>query len=808
MAVARAAFTSMVTSNLAAEKAVIGALLKSEQAYWTVADKIKQEHFTDPLHQQIFGVVRDICEEGKRLSLVLLLSRLPPDHNGVMMDLLIHNYIRNAEDVTTPIDFAESIAESANMRRIEAIAHAMLKSIKKADQPAIDVAGEAELAILDVMHVSAPRRPIKEGEIAKAVVASAFRAKGGEFLPGYNTGLAAVDEVLGLIMPEDLGFICASQGDGKGQPLDAPVLTPFGYRPMGSLKVGTLVLSPDGSASTVIGVYPLGERQLYRVTFHDGTSTEVTEDHIWLAWKRGHAKYIRGSRVTGRRGSKLFTTKQMMECLGGARKPRFNIPVVAPIEFIGNRWQRPPIDPYLLGVLIGDGSLARGTIQLTSADPEIVSAVSKILKTKLIAKIDKRGNAAKTYSFLKDTKVRAGLERLGLYGKLSQDKFIPAEYFKLHMKHRWRLLQGLMDTDGWVNVNGDPRFCTASRQLADDVAWLARSLGAVVTMRTKPSHYKKGGIRHQCRDAFELRIKLANGADAFSLSRKKRLCNKPQSLYRTVTSIVPTRIAEAQCIKVSHPSSLYVTNDFIVTHNTALSMCIARHIAAQGLPVLCIQMEMSDEQIVAREMARECGMSVQEINEGAFDFAQAEAIKDAEEALQKPALYILDVDSITVRQLGAHCLAMKRTVGLAAVVVDQLDKLKSDTRHRDRFERGAEITRDLKNLFKRIKVPGIVLAQRTRTAQRRDDPTPDILDTDFPSIERDADWVLGLWREANWLRKNRPSSKDPHEIAEWQVKLDKVADRADVIGLKRRRGRAYEQRPLRWNGRLTTFEDL
>src|SRR6266478_4808909 len=102
-------------------------------------------------------------------------------------------------------------------------------------------------------------------------------------------------------------------GGGKGQALDASVLTPFGYRPMGSLEIGSKVCVPDGSISSVIGIYPLGKRELFTVSFHDGTQCEVTEDHIWLAWRLRRSSKIDGERTCGEEGAKLWTTKGLIE---------------------------------------------------------------------------------------------------------------------------------------------------------------------------------------------------------------------------------------------------------------------------------------------------------------------------------------------------------------------------------------------------------------------------------------------------------------------------------------------------------------
>jgi len=240
---------------------------------------------------------------------------------------------------------------------------------------------------------------------------------------------------------------------------------------------------------------------------------------------------------------------------------------------------------------------------------------------------------------------------------------------------------------------------------------------------------------------------------------------------------------------------------------SALAAQIGIHAARSGRPVMFVQMEMSDEQMAARELAAVSGISVNQIHEGAFDAFQWEEIVRAEKELRTMPFHIIDAEEMTVRQIKAQALGMQRTIGLSLVIIDQLDKVKAEGKPRDRFERMAEITRDLKKLAKFLKVPVIVLAQRTRGAQRRDDPTPDVLDADAPSLERDCDWIIGLWQRKNWLRRNKPDGRSEADTAKWESEMFKCKNQAEVICLKRRRGKAFEQRTLKFHGATMRFQE-
>ncbi len=241
---------------------------------------------------------------------------------------------------------------------------------------------------------------------------------------------------------------------------------------------------------------------------------------------------------------------------------------------------------------------------------------------------------------------------------------------------------------------------------------------------------------------------------------------------------------------------------------SALAAQIGMHAAKERRPVLYVQMEMAPEQMGARELAKLSGMSVGEIHEGAFDAFQWETLVQAERALADIPFYVLDMEEATVRQVRAQCLSMQRANGIGLVIIDQLDKLKPEGKYRDRFEAYKEVTRDLKRMTKGLGIPGICLAQRTRTAQRREDPTPHVLDADIPSIERDADWIIGLWQRANFLQMNRPDHRGGEEAkANWEAEIYKWRGIAEAITLKHRRRKAFQQCRMTFEGKIMKFSE-
>lgn len=340
---------------------------------------------------------------------------------------------------------------------------------------------------------------------------------------------------------------------GKAQPLDAKILTPTGWVEMGDLKVGDALVSSDGSSTnTVTEVHDRGELEVFEVSFSDYTKTRCSGDHLWL---------VKNS-INNWSVKSLFELKDRLFYPSGRRD--VFVPMVNPVEF--SQSEPLPIDPYLLGALLGDGCLAtKGVVSFTSSDSEILQQVAMALPAGITAKHADRYSwrlSADSKSN-KPNQLAEILDSMGLMGKKANSKFIPKPYLFSSIDNRIRLLQGLMDTDGFVSP-GKPNteYVTVSEQLAQDMRHLAMSLGATVTLVEKET-------THQL--AYRLRITFPPEITPFSLSRKK---DRHSPLARGINSrraMVDVRSVgqtPVRCISVSAEDQLYVTDDFIVTHNS------------------------------------------------------------------------------------------------------------------------------------------------------------------------------------------------------------------------------------------------
>jgi ATP-dependent DNA helicase RecG len=441
-------------------------------------------------------------------------------------------------------------------------------------------------------------------------------------LPFEPTGgqLAAFDEIDADI---DSGepmqrLLMGEVGSGKAQPLDSLILTPQGFRLMGEIKAGDKVVNPAGGSTTVVGVFPQGRREVWRVSFSDGTSAECDAEHLWqvqtsAARSRGDTPKVKP----------LHEIASDLLAANGSAKWHIELSEATDLDADGER----PVDPYLLGLLLGDGGLSRtDRVTFTSADSELVEAVRCALPPgckmrrehhrpydwKIIGVLADHGAAlaraqpddppsiAEAYvagasqetiatrvgltsgivrrrllslgiqmrpSHRSPSPLATALASLDLMGKGAYEKAVPGAYLAAPISERHAVLQGLMDTDGTVARNGmNVTFASASRQLAEDVAWIVRSLGG--RARCRPRRINAGVY-------WRTSVILPAKYPPFRLKRKsKRMLPRTKYAHPAKAIIGVERVGrkEVQCIAVAHPNQLYITDGFTVTHNTVVAV--------------------------------------------------------------------------------------------------------------------------------------------------------------------------------------------------------------------------------------------
>ncbi|HEX3823491.1 MAG TPA: PhoH family protein [Mycobacteriales bacterium] len=402
---------------------------------------------------------------------------------------------------------------------------------------------------------------------------------------------------------------------GRAMPIDMPVLTPTGYLPIGQLQVGDLVVGSSGLPTPVIGVYPQGCKEVFRVKTQDGASVLACGDHLWQVSTR----HDHNDGEVGR----VVRTRDMIGRLRHGHDRNFELPLVNPVEF---EPREIPLDPYALGLLLGDGCItSSSTPSFSSRDPELAEALEAAMpgtEVRLrgrgidysIRSLEPRtGNVRTTHP------VTAARRALGLARTRSATKSVPQDYLFNSAHVRLAVLQGLLDTDGGPVTQQDRscgvQYTTCSEQLRDDVVFLVQSLGGVAYPRLRPAVGRKpGGTRERPAfhppDAHVLDIRLPTGLPPFRLRRKLDRYDtvgggRPT---RMIDEITPAGEAECVCIAVAAADSLYVTRDFIVTHNTLNDSFIvldeAQNTSAEQMKMFLTRLGFGSKMVVTGDVTQ------------------------------------------------------------------------------------------------------------------------------------------------------------------------------------------------------------
>lgn len=353
-------------------------------------------------------------------------------------------------------------------------------------------------------------------------------------------------------------------GGGKEQPLDAKILTPGGWSTMGDMYVGAKVMTPWNGVTTVVGVYPQGEKDVYRIKFFDGRVCEAGLEHLWVVrTKKQYSKYH--NHKARNRNFMVMTTKELIE--GLANNQRYFIPLPQAQEFSKKEL---PIPPYVLGVMIGDGCLREtGCVNrfiISNPEKDIIEKVKKLTSSTHVRECE--NNYSKAFHSPNARTYMKYLSNVGLCD-YSYNKFIPQEYLFGSIEQRKQLLYGLMDTDGSVDVTNSFSFCTTSERLALDFEHLCRSLGYITTRNFDKREWKyTSGI------AYDITVKTDDVIFTSEKHIKRYNSFYKQRQYKhtkdhiRIKSIEYVGKKQCQCIMVEDKDHLYITNDFITTHNT------------------------------------------------------------------------------------------------------------------------------------------------------------------------------------------------------------------------------------------------
>jgi replicative DNA helicase len=713
--------------SVEAEQAVLGGLLLSNSAWDRIGDVISESDFYRADHRILWRTITKLVEENKPADVLTVAEALK--QAGEIQDIgglaYLHQLASGTPSAANIRRYAEIVRERAIMRKLAEVGTTIADSAYSPQgREARQLLDEAETKILEIGE-SGGRS--SESFTKMSTVLAEVMSRLDELhrnpasVTGKATGYTDLDEMTTGLQDGDLIIIAGRPSMGKAQPLDAKIKTLAGWKDMGTLEVGDALASVDGTPSMVTGIFPQGVRQVYRVTFSDGRSAECCEEHLWRVDFREWPQ------------PRVLETRKIREMLGKKRyQHRLWIDQVSG-DF--GHAEPLPVDPWSLGAMLA-GAQPSLITPISTARPEILERVAATVGAETASRPSKAARHT-------PNPLSAGLRELGLSEVLSPETFLPRLYRSAHRGARLALLQGLLDTAGHVEKSGAIRFRTASYRLAKDVVELVRSLGGCCTIADK-----------RVASAYVLNIHHPEPRSIFRLAEKRdRLPERYERSPKPVlVSIVPTRMAQTQCISVSHPSRLYVTDDYVVTHNTALSLNIAEHIGLElKLPVLIFSMEMGGTQLAQRLLGSVGKVDAQKLRTGRLDTGDWDRLGMALGRLNEAPILIDESPALNPLELRARARRKWREYGgLGCIVIDyiQLMQGSNSSNNENRATEISEISRGLKAMAKELSCPVIALSQLNRSLEQRPNKRPVMSDLrESGAIEQDADVILFVYRD-------------------------------------------------------------
>lgn len=549
---------------------------------------------------------------------------------------------------------------------------------------------------------------------------------------GIKTDLIGLDACFPSgIRGGQFGIVLAYPAVGKPTTLDTPVATPNGWVPKGDLKVGDHVIARDGKPTMVLATIDQGMLDAYRVSFRDGTSVIVGPDHDWTVYSRDTYYNSKATFVK--------TTLQLMEDGleyqrndGSRRKPlpKYCIPNVEPVEYSERNL---PIDPYTLGVLLGDGCIKKQPVFITN-DKEVAERIQSNNPGYTVTKHKKFDGAGQKY-LIKG--MMPAIRQLGV-NLGSYDKRVPQEYLFTSIDQRLELLRGLMDSDGSCQPRSRAIFHSCNRGLANDVAELVRSLGgtARVDVYERPSKPTEYVVRMRLRfNPFNLDRKASNYI--------------VKDWPRWIASIEYVGKKEMRCISVGDSEHLYAVNDYIMTHNSYFTLYLLAKAWLQGFTPMIVSLEMSETEVRNRlyTILGNGRWSLRKLSSGAIDIEEFERWHHKMFDGKHP-FHIISMDSVggevTPEVLRAKINQYKPDV----VVADYMQLMSPNSRVDSEVVKMKNLSREMKLLAMSEKVPIIAISSATPTDTHDMSEPPTLAQTAWSrQMAYDADFILALGRE-------------------------------------------------------------
>ena len=787
--------------NLAFERSILSSIIFEPSQFDELSTALNEDDFYLPAHKDIFLSMMTLLQKDQPIDEEFIkkeLIKIKKFDEQVLLEILSANPISNTKA------YVDEIKDKSLKRHLLTLTTEIKRVTVEEELPSAEVIDIVEKKLYEITQDNqtsdfkdAPKMTFDTMEYIKEM-----KARGNSVLVGVDTGFAELNKMTTGFGKGDLVIIAARPAMGKCLGRGTKVLMFDGtLKNVEDIEVGDQLMGDDSTPRNVLSL-ARGREKMYWVRQNKGIDYRVNESHI-LSLKR--------SRNEGKHKHGDILNIELREYNKKSNKFHSNYKgYKVAIDFIE---QHLPIDPYFLGVWLGDGTSSN--VSIATQDKEVVSFLNSYASKLELQVTSQHKNKEKCpmYSitsgqrggyYKDDNSLQTRLRKLNVL----ENKHIPHIYLQNSRQNRLQLLAGLMDSDGYYDAKFNVfEIVQKDERLTKQIKLLADSLGFRVSFKKKKASIKK--INYEC-EVYRLRIVGELDTIPTKIQRKKaRVLKAKRDVTHTGIKVEYDRVDDYYGFTIDG-NHLFLLEDMTVTHNTSFVLNTVNSLIMQGKGVAFFSLEMPAEQLMLRLLSIQTSIPLQKLRVGDMNDDQWSALNGAIDKMNNVKLFVDDQGSININQLRSKLRKLKNQHPEIEIAVIDYLQIMQGVGNQDRHLQVSEISRGLKMLARELEMPVVALSQLNRGVESRNDKRPMLSDIrESGSIEQDADIILFVYRDDVYLYKEE---KEREKAAKAEGKefvseyVEKEEEEAEIIIGKQRNGPTGHVK-LIFQKKLTRFVD-
>ncbi|WP_457743654.1 replicative DNA helicase [Sulfurimonas sp.] len=786
--------------NLAFERSVLSSIVFEPSQFDELSVTLKKDDFYLPAHQEIFQAMLALLQKDQPIDEEFIkkeLIKAKKFDEQVMLEILSANPISNTQA------YVDEIKDKSLKRHLLTLTTEIKRVTVEEELPSAEVIDIVEKKLYEITQDNqtsdfkdSPKMTFDTMEYIKEM-----KARGNSVLVGVDTGFKELNKMTTGFGKGDLVIIAARPAMGKCLGRGTKVVMFDGrLKNVEDIEVGDQLMGDDSTPRNVLSL-ARGREKMFWIRQNKGIDYRVNESHILsLKRSRNEGKHKHGTLLN-------ISVKDYNQ-----KSKKFHSNYKGYKVAVDFKEQHLEIDPYFLGLWLGDGTSSN--VSIANTDEEIVKYLHSYAKS-LNLQVTKSPNEKKCpmYSitsgqrggyYKDDNSLQTRLRNLNLLN----NKHIPHKYIQNSRQNRLKLLAGLIDSDGYydkkINVF---EIVQKDEKLSKEIKFLADSLGFRVSMKTKIARIKK--IGYEC-EVYRLRIVGNLDEIPTNIKRKQaRALKAKREVRHTGIQVEFDKVDDYYGFTIDN-NNLFLLEDMTVTHNTSFILNTVNSLIVQGKGVAFFSLEMPAEQLMLRLLSIQTSIPLQKLRVGDMNDDQWSNLNGAIDRMNSAKLFVDDQGSVNINQLRSKLRKLKNQHPEIEIAVIDYLQIMSGVGNQDRHLQVSEMSRGLKMLARELEMPIVALSQLNRGLESRNDKRPMLSDIrESGSIEQDADIILFVYRDDVYLYKEE---KEREKAAKAEGKeftstyIEKEEEDAEIIIGKQRNGPTGHVK-LIFQKKLTRFVD-